>query len=250
MWGGTHFPVIQKFLEQNFFDILCFQEVTGPHTHCGNVHSEENQLEKLQKLLGKTHRGEIFTDVTFTSNPQQSFEGNAIFYKKDFFLVDKKEIVLYKGINPFPSNATSFEEMPRSALCLTLSIENKLCDIFSTHLAWAQTSTEHPHQRQQNLTLINEVSTRKNPWILTGDFNISPENQTILDLEKYGHDLIKEYHVENTIDEVNHNAWDRITPGFSVDYIFVSPDIHVVDFKALTNIHMSDHYGLVAEVEL
>src|SRR5258706_15408654 len=86
MWAGTHFPVIKDFLEKNDFDILCFQEVAGKDTHGGNVHSTLDSYEELIKILGSTHDGvQVKTDI-FTSNPETSYQGNAIFFKKSFQL--------------------------------------------------------------------------------------------------------------------------------------------------------------------
>lgn len=250
MWAGTHFPVIKDFLEKNDFDILCFQEVAGPNVHVGNAHSTEDQYKKLGEVLGATHNNVFHSYITFTSDPINSFEGNAIFFKKNISLLSKKEMFLYKGPDPYPSDVTSVEDMTRAAHSVTLSKDGKEFDVVTAHLAWARTHIEQPHQRKQNLKFIEYIRSLGNPWILAGDFNISPENQTILDLEKIGRDLTEEYHVENTIDGVNHVSWDRIKPGFPVDYIFVSPEIGVKDFKVLNEVHMSDHYGLEAEVEI
>lgn len=255
MWAGAHFPAIENFLKKHDFDILCFQEVTGIGAASGNIlHSREffnkDCFRQLQKVLGKAYDGQLTKALHYSSNPQTAYAGNAIFYQKSSTLLSKEVLTLYKGPNVFPSNAKSYEEESRKALHLTLQKESKIVHVISAHLAWAPTSEEQPHQRKQNLKLIAYIRNLSNPWILTGDFNISSNQPSIRDLEKLGKDLTKEYGVKNTIDPVNHVSWEKIQPGFPIDYIFVSPDVQVADFQVLDNIHMSDHYGLTATISI
>lgn len=248
--AGAYLPKIEQFLTRHDFDMLCFQEVAGPNSHCGNFHSDEDQFLKLQKFLGSAYQGNLAIATRFTSDPIHSYDGNAIFYKNQFQLVEKHILTLHKGVSPFPSDAKTFEDQGRNALHLTLQKNDLTFHVITAHLAWAPTQYEQPHQRQQNLQLVNYIKNLSTPFILTGDFNISSNEQTILDLEKYGRDLTKEYNVQNTIDPQTHKAWDKIKPGFPVDYIFVSNDVKVNTFEALENIHLSDHIGLVAEIEV
>ena len=249
-WAGTHFDKIEDFITKNDFDILCLQEIAGPNSHVGNLHSSEDQFLKFQQLLQNTHYGEMAIATRFSSDPINSYDANAIFYKKDFSLTHKDVLTLTKGIDPFPSSMTTYEENGRNTLRLTLTKDEKIVDVISAHLAWAPTHSEQPHQRAQNKHLIAYIQELKNPFLLAGDFNIDPEQPTILDLEKYTQDLTKEYNVANTIDPVYHHAWEKLAPGFPVDYIFVSPSIRVIDFTVLDTIHLSDHFGLTAVVEI
>ncbi|HEX7042879.1 MAG TPA: endonuclease/exonuclease/phosphatase family protein [Patescibacteria group bacterium] len=248
IWAGSRFPALKKFLKENDFDILCFQEVSGPRDS-GNVHVEFDSFDALEKILGKTHNSRLVKSNIFAADPNNQYEANAIFYKNALQLISEDILWLNKRDTPFPQNGP-LEELGRSALLLTLSKNSKEFLVINAHLAWAQTSIEQPHQRAQNLKLVEKIKDLNKPWILTGDFNISPENQTILDLEKLGKNLTKEVGVYNTIDPTVHTAWEKIKPGFPVDYIFVSPDIKVNRFEILENIHMSDHFGLTVTIEL
>lgn len=250
MWAGTKWEALSEFLRENEFDILNFQEVAGAQTHCGNVHCEVDCFERLQHLLGPKYVGQLTKTMTFTSNPLTSYEGNAIFYKNDFTLLKKHILTLFKGPEPFPSEKKTYEDETRDALHLTLERDAKTLDIISTHLAWAATNHEQLHQREQNKKLIEYVSHLPRPFVITGDFNISPNEQSILDLEKYGRNLTKEFGIKNTIDSINHVSWEKIKPGFPIDYIFVSPGVRVNNFEALIHVHMSDHVGLRAEIEV
>ncbi len=255
MWAGTRFPAIKDYLEKNDFDILCFQEVSGIRVASGNILSSRSFFKRdcfieLQHILGPTYRGELAIAQYISSNPKDAYFGNAIFYKKEFALKKKDVLWLYKRATPFPTEALSYEECGRNALHLTLEKDDNLINIMCGHLAWAKDKYEYPHQREQNLKLIAYMKNMQTPWVLTGDFNIDPAQQSVLDLGKIGKNLTKEYNISNTIDPENHRAWEKIKPGFPIDYIFVSNDIQVYNFEALGHIHMSDHIGLSAEIEV
>lgn len=250
IWGGMCFPPLREFLEKSDFDILCFQEVSGKDTHQGSLHVSIDCYHELSTILGATHEGELAISQYTSSNPQTAYFGNAIFYKKGLSLLNKEIFWLYERTSPFPSDATSFEEVGRNVLRLTLTKADKHIEVLTTHLAWGPTQIERPHQTVQNKKLFSYLTTIPSPWVLTGDFNLDPNQPSILALETLGRDLTKEYAIPNTVDPKVHVAWEKIKPGFSIDYIFVSKDIQVDTFRALTDVHVSDHIGLRAEIEI
>lgn len=243
MWAGTHFPALQEFLEKNRFDILCFQEVCGPQTYVGNIKCTIDCFEKLKTILGPRYEGQLTKASRLTSSPT-AYDGNAIFYTKDFVLKKQEVIWLNERTSPFPSDAKSYEDFGRNALAVTLEKEEKIIHIVNGHLPWANTKIEQPHQREKNQKLVEYLSQVAQPWIFTGDCNILPDSPTIHDLEKLGKNLGKEYGVTNTVDPTVHYNWEKMKPGSTIDYIFVSPDIQVENFRLLDMVHMSDHFGL------
>ncbi len=250
MLTGMHFPAIKSYLEKNTFDILCFQEVGKLKPEKSDMHPITDCFSALQEVLGDEYVGKESIHSTFVPESIFISQSNAIFYKKSFTLLHEDTLWLYKRDTPFPVGRTTFEDFARNAYHLTFSIDGKRLDVVNAHLAWAKTSLEQPHQREQNVKFIDYVSKLESPFILSGDFNIQDDQPTILDLEKYAKDLTKEFGIKNTIDPLNHRNWHDINPGFPVDYIFASPDIKVRDFKALDNEHLSDHYGLIATIEV
>lgn len=248
MWDGMRFSSIQTFLKENDFDILTFQEVSGPGNHHGVIKCDIDCFAEIQNVLGQNYAGELIESGSFSSSPK-AYEGNVIFYKKTFKLLERNDLWLYKRSTPFPVESNSYEDMGRAALHLVLEQNKQKLNVVTTHLAWAKTSIEQPHQRKQNEKLINFMQNLSSPFILTGDFNINPEQPTIFDLEKMGKNLVKENNISNTIDPKNHRAWEVIKPGFTVDYIFVSPDITAKNV-AIVDADLSDHFGLQATLEI
>ena len=253
MWAGSRFAELKDFLSHNDFDILCFEEVAGVGAAGGNILSSRDFFTKdcfveLQSVLGEGYASELAIAQYMASNPATAYFGNAIFYKKEFSLLQKDVLPLYTRDTPFPEDAKTFEKVGRNVLHLTLEKEDKKFEILCAHLAWGTTKKEESHQTKQNSMLASYVQSLQQPWIAAGDFNIAPDQPSIIALEQYGHNLTKEHKVINTIDPTNHTRWEEFAPGEAIDYIFVSPDVQVEDFKVLDTVHMSDHYGLTATV--
>jgi len=244
--GGNYFQALTRFLKQNDFDILCLQEVTGANTFIGNIYSTRDTFKEISRLLSKTHKGELAISQIFTSDKKNSYDGNAIFYKKSFILKEKIILPLFENNSFFPSDSRKYKNIGRNVLSLVLEKDNKQFEILSTHLAWAKRPTEHRYQRQQNAKLVEYIKTLSRPFILTGDFNITQNQPTPKALKKYAISLAKKYHIKNTLDPKNHRVKSLFPKGLAVDYIYVSKEFLIEDFAVLEEIHISDHFALRA----
>ena len=236
------------FLRTHQFDVLMLQEVTGKDTFSGNIHSKRDCFKELQKILSATHQGELAVVERYTSS-ESSYVGQAIFYKRSFSLIEKTIFPLYQRDTPFPSDAKSFEDESRALLHVTLGTDDKRISFLNVHGAWAKTATEHPHQKVQGERLLSYLKNVHQPFIFTGDLNLDPEQPTIKKISQLARNLTEEYAVTNTLNPRTHRARDVFPKGIAVDYIFTSPDIKVKNFKVLED-DLSDHLGLVAEVEV
>lgn len=248
--AGSYLSRIKEFITLNPFDIITLQELAGPNTHCANIHSSIDCFRELQKFLQNTHQGELAIADRFTSDPLSSYLGNAIFYRNDFELIKKNILWLYKTNASFPSSATSFEKEGRNLLHISLGINNRKISILTTHLAWGKKPIEHPYQRVQNKKIFPYLQSLTEPFVLTGDFNIMPNQPTILELEQKGRNLTKEFHIKNTLDSTLHYNKELFPPGIAVDYIFTDPSFKIDTFRVLEENHISDHLGLEATIVL
>lgn len=237
------------FLNANKFDILQLQEVAGKDSVSGNINSKRDCYEALRNVLGEDYYSEIAIAQRYSSSPT-SYLANATFYKKTFPLVDKKIITFHERNTPFPSEATSYEEVGRNLLHLTLQIANKQISFLNTHLAWAPTTKEQQHQTQQGEIFLQYVQRVPAPFVLSGDFNIDPEQPIVRKTTDLAKNLIDEYNVVNTLNPRKHSAQMLFPPGAAVDYIFVTRDIDVKNFKVLEHEDISDHLGLTVEIEM
>jgi len=237
------------FLTKNNFDILQLQEIAGKESISGNIATKRDVFAELNKIFGERYDSELAISQRYTSSPSSYF-GVATFYRKKFQLVEKNIITLYERTTPFPSDAQSYEKVGRNLLHLTLSIDGKTISFLNTHLAWAKTTKEQPHQTQQGEILFNYLQTVPSPFIFSGDFNIDPEQPLIKKFNSLAKNLIDEYHIVNTLNPRKHRAQVLFPPGAAVDYIFVTEDLAVKNFAVLENEDISDHLGLTAEIEI
>lgn len=174
--------------------------------------------------------------------------GNGTFYRKQFPLISKKAIIL-SIYDIFPSESKTYENIGRTLLHLKLVIDGKQISFLNTHFAWGGDHIEKPHQTKQGEILLKYLQTLNAPFVLTGDFNLTPEQPLIQKITKFARNLTEEQHITNTLDPINHGAKHLFPKGLAVDYIFVSRDISVKKFAVIKE-GLSDHFGLTAEIEI
>ncbi len=96
---------------------------------------------------------------------------------------------------------------------------------------------------------IAEINPDGYPMVLTGDFNITPDNQALADLDAKMQSARKI--AEKTDNQGTYNAWGKRSDV--IDYIYVSgfsscPEFQVVTKKYNDRKFVSDHYPIVARL--
>lgn len=247
--SDNYWDKLIPFLKNHDFDVIHLQEVTGENTICGNLNSKIDCFRELQKILSDYYKGELVINQRYRSDPTHSYMGNATFYKKHFNLIEKKEIILHENAKLFLSDAISYEDVGRRALSLKLTIGDKEISFINAHLAWTPTPKEEAHQTKQGEIFLKYLQTVSHPFLLTGDFNLAPEQTTIQKLDKIARNLIDENKIINTLNPRTHRAKMLFPPGVAVDYIFITSDITVKSFTVIEE-DLSDHFGLQTTVEI
>lgn len=245
-YTGTYWKELSIYLEKNTFDILQFQEIVGADTVVGNMNQRENTYERLSDLLGENYQGRLFKTDTFTSSPT-SFDGVATFLKKDITILEEKDIIQKEAVFPFDSSRTDYNNIGRGALALKVKKEDKIFWLLNTHLAWSPDAEDSDEKIKQARILVSFLKKLSEPFIFSGDLNVSPNTQTIKLLNTVGQNLIAENKITNTLNTHLHGAQHLFPSGLAVDYIFVSSAIQVDNFAVIDN-DMSDHLGLKATV--
>lgn len=242
-WGK-----LSAFLLKANIDILMLQELTGVNTIFGNINSKRDTFKDLQQLLNTQYNGELAIGNRFSST-DSAYMGNAIFYKKSFPLISKNIFFQNKIEDPYSSGIKTSEGLGRNILHLQLLINNKNISFLTTHGAWAPTPIEHPHQTTQGEKIINYLKTVTNPFIFSGDFNLSTDQPLIQKISGLARNLIIENQIKNTLNPRLHHVKELFPKGVAVDYIFTSTDLQVKNFTVLED-DLSDHLGLTAKIEI
>lgn len=118
----------------------------------------------------------------------------------------------------------------RGMLHIKVNIKGKKLNIINLHLG-----LDEKEQKTQIKEMINYVKSLDEPYIVVGDFNISN-----LELDKnILVDVAKKLEKSNQL---------TIATGLErIDYIFVSPDIEILEYDVLFE-SMSDHYPIKARL--
>ena len=96
---------------------------------------------------------------------------------------------------------------------------------------------------------IAEINPKGYPMVLTGDFNVKPDNSALADLDTKMQSARKI--APRTDNHPTFNNWGKIKPDMVIDYIYVSgfsacPEYHTVTEKYGTWKYVSDHYPIYA----
>jgi len=261
IYQGKFLEEIIKFVKANGIDIVCMQEVTSGKWSHGGVSFYPDKIltlganqssvnidcfTTLKKDLG--YEGEVIKFIALKNDPE-SYEGNAIIYR-NLQLLERSEIWM-KPYQEYEKVEDARADMqPRSALRLKFEKEGKTFEIITTHLAWGPTPYDEDYKVIQAERLHESLKHTENPFILTGDFNVSSDTKTAKTFNDLGRNLAVESNIKNTLNERTHAVRKLFPPGLAVDYIFTTPGINVKSFRLVDEVDLSDHFGLLLEFDL
>ena len=112
--------------------------------------------------------------------------------------------------------------------------------------------------RKNGLQLVVDKIAAMNPdgypMVLTGDFNVTPDDECLVDLDKRMDSARKIAKVTDT--KSSFNGWGKFTPedSYLIDYIYVSGFKAVPQFRTITETfagkpYISDHYPIMSVLE-
>ena len=98
---------------------------------------------------------------------------------------------------------------------------------------------------------IDEINPKGYPMVLTGDFNIKPDNEALIGLEEKMQSARKT--APKTDNNQTFNGWGKAKSDMVIDYIYVSgfsacPEYHTVNEKYGQWKYISDHYPIYAKL--
>ena len=168
--------------------------------------------------------------------------GLAVFVKKDHKILGSTgEVVSYAG------EVVDKNIIAQIVNCV--SSQGRQLAVINFHgLATPGNKLDTPERVNQSEKLVRIWENLPDvPKILCGDFNLMPYSRSINILSALGRDLIREYKVQNTRNEI---SWKRFgNMQKFADFCFVSKDIEVKDFQVPYN-EVSDHLPLILEFDL
>jgi endonuclease/exonuclease/phosphatase family metal-dependent hydrolase len=171
---------------------------------------------------------------------------------------NKKTVKMIKGGTFWLSETPEKPSMGWDAACKRTATwalmkdknTGKLFYFVNTHL-----DHKGAEARRKGLELIvsriDEINPKGYPMILTGDFNIKPDNEALVGLEQRMQSARKI--APKTDNNATFNNWGKAKSDMVIDYIYVSgfsacPEYHTITEKYGTWKYVSDHYPITAKL--
>lgn len=241
-WAGREKEAFDTFLKQHMAetDIFCFQEIfnnydgsTGDYVN----HDEGNRniLQEITVILSDFDQ--YFCPVA------ENVYGIAIFLKKGISLIASGEVMLYENPNYDRNDANNDHD--RKMQWIHLQHDRKDVMIMNVHGHWDARGKDDTPNRLQQSKIINDFieSVGLTPKIMVGDFNLNLQTESIKLLEKNFTNLIAKHGITSTRTAL------YIGNDQHSDYVFVSPEVLVEDFKVMPDV-VSDHAPLFLQFDV
>jgi endonuclease/exonuclease/phosphatase family metal-dependent hydrolase len=253
IWGGHQHKELLEFIQElnGKVDIICLQEVFKSAVNTFSSGSKMNIYSDLEKTL-KDYQ--IFYAPTFANYDLKTiidFDalfGEATYVKKSIEVISEGTVFTYKHFDEkkmlFRDDSGEYWDLPRNFHYVIIRNRGKKFLIANLHGFWKPGDKEDTKESlKQSDKILEFLKTFNGPRILCGDFNLNPQTESIKKLERSGLiNLIRKYNITNTRSKL-HTRKEKFA-----DYIFVSPEVKVNEFKVLDK-HISDHLPLYLKFE-
>ncbi len=245
--GGVVYEPLKELIKKvsSETDIFCFQEVmfgdkpdfTPRHKARINLYSE------LKALLPEfTSYENISISGHFQKEPIDFGAGQAIFVRKSIAVKNHGGLQCYDKV---PELTNLGGRMTGNMQWIDLKIGGQQVIIGNLHGLWQKGTLkiDTPERFLQSDRIKKFFDSKNGKKIICGDFNIIPDGKSMEILEQGMVNLITKYNITSTRSSFYLKSSIKLA-----DYILVSPDIKVVDFKVLPD-EVSDHLPLYLEFE-
>jgi endonuclease/exonuclease/phosphatase family metal-dependent hydrolase len=241
LWNGGYFyDNIIAFIQKEYFDVICMQEVFSDLEIQGEKHY--HTLDQYLSIL--PYQYHTFAPAITTIKPEGKYQsGNAILSK---IPLQEHETIFfdpYSEINE--DEMKDFSSIGRNLQHVSIEVSEKRLDIFNTQGIWGFDDRDNEKRSRMSHSIIQALDGYQNA-IVTGDFNVGQDTQAISQIEQI---LVNPFKGQMT---TSFNLNIKKGGGFAtsvVDYFFVSPSIKIVHSYS-PNEELSDHLTLVVELDV
>ncbi len=240
VWGGKIFKPLIEFIDKNQkdTDIFCFQELFFGNKAENDVGgARANIAKEFENLLS------CFNTYPYLAPEGSSFMwkrtlspiGQAIFFKKDLSVIDRGG---FYTRSPVTNHSGIFQY-------IEIESDTDKFTIGNLHGLWLPTGKyDTPDRIKQSELIRNFYNNRTGKKIISGDFNLQPDSESIMMLKKDFKNLIEDFGIISTRNSLYKDA--EKYKDFISDYIFASRDINIINLKVINNL-VSDHLPIMVE---
>lgn len=268
IFQGKFLDRVISFVKEHDVDILHFQEVSGGQFSGGGEYTyPDNRLQAqaeknassspqyaglniFQEIKKRLNFEGIFAPRVVLKGDHDSFNANATFFKKSFPLIEHKIFWLKEFYEAEDRETVNWKGAGYNAIATRFEVGNKKLWTVNTHLAWGPRPFDEDYKLEINMPLVEHMREMEVPWILSGDFNVDKNSATVKALDELGRNLAVENNFTNTLNPRIHPAQNLFPPGLAVDFVFTSPEIKVTNCQLIDSIDLSDHFGILTQIEI
>lgn len=228
---------IVSLIEELNPDVLCCQELSESQAYS----PELNAVKEIAKLFNSYY----FEPANISgAGTEKLYLGNAIFSK--FPLKPRQKVMVWDGTNKDLNN----EHEERIYIEVEVDINGEKLLVGTTHLSFMPRFEVTKSRRGEADKLLRAVSKHKTMYVLTGDFNSTPDTYTIKKLEKFFKSAGPS-HDQATFTTIPFEFMGFKATGLDwrIDYVFVTNDIKVLSSRII-NTKYSDHLPIMTELQV
>lgn len=231
-WGGRLEYRLNDFIEAQQPDILCLQEIIDIKNARGALFTS---VEEICEIL-KTKHYYMSPILSFNFMRRKANFGNAIISK---YPILKNETIFTGREYLDDFDWTEHTMNIRNLQYAEVELPNgKLLNLFNHHGHHIHEHKNGDEESMRQMKLVaEEIKQKDGKVILTGDFNLIPESESLQQINKILNNLSVKAGLATTRNQLTHKTE-------VCDYIFVSDEIEDKSFKMPEEI-VSDHQALI-----
>lgn len=251
-WAGKFFEPLAQFIKQHSgsTDIFCFQEMQDTKSDAKEYRGiRANLLWEIKRLLPDFQMFYFpvmggFDDEAEVVDINLTF-GQAIFIKNTLKVTSSENYFITKDAD-FQVLKKDFSNLPTPLQYLSFISDKNNFALFNFHGVPAPGDKLDSEKRLKEARKSREIiDSKKGAKIITGDFNLLPETESIKIFSKDMRNLIKDFKIQRTRSKLSPFYGREDFQKFA-DYVFVSKEVNVKSFQVLRE-DISDHLPMVLE---
>jgi exonuclease III len=245
-WGGRagKEKLLRFFEAHKDIDIFCLQEVWSGGEHMlKEVEIGGVPIDGVEPQIFSAIASVLPDYISYFRALFFDYYGLVIFIKRDIAVLEEGEVFVYRERGFFLTG--DIGNHARNIQHITIETSQGRRTIVNFHGAWGSGwgKGDNPERLLQSEKIVAFFKMLENPFILCGDFNLSPETESLKKIEDFGlRNLIKEHGITST-----RTSFYPKENRFA-DYALVSEGVEVKDFDVLPD-EVSDHSPLYLEFE-
>lgn len=236
VWQGRLERVLLKHLEQQDIDFACMQEAVD---YPGKTNGLISSYQKIGTSMRLNHQFFSALNAMKLGSRNLTF-GNVIYSSRPF---EQTETIFTRGSYKEGFDFDIDDYNIRALQHAMVTVGDKKLHILNHHGHHIDTHKLGDDETMRQITLIiNYIKKLDGAVILCGDFNLSPESESMKQFDPILRNLPVEYKLETTRSLLTYKKE-------VCDYIFVNQDVDVKSFSMDQTI-ISDHNALTLEFEV